>query len=192
MKRVIAEDEPALQAFDENAWIARLDSQHMPIDEAVNLFAVNRQWMTRILRQCSESDFARTGQHTQAGRKTLADLVTGPRVISTITCGFSTVSAVAWVRLSRRSTRLRQKRENIENHQEGNAIGTFVRRHALGPTADLRACGELEAECACPLPPQVVEVAPLAPESQTARLKLEKRARGQAGHPCQPTRPGRQ
>jgi len=75
MKRVIAEDEPVLQAFDENRWIERLDSQSMPVEEAVNLFTAQRHWMTRILRKCSESDFNRTGIHTEAGRKSLADLV---------------------------------------------------------------------------------------------------------------------
>lgn len=37
-------------------------------------------------------------------------------------------------------------------------------------------CGKLEAECACP--PPVVEPVRRAPEAQTARLRLEKRAKG--------------
>jgi uncharacterized damage-inducible protein DinB len=77
MKRVIAEDEPALLAFDENRWIDRLDSQSMLVEEAVNLFTANRHWMTRVLRKCTEADFARAGIHSEAGRKTLADLVVG-------------------------------------------------------------------------------------------------------------------
>lgn len=77
MKRVIAEDNPTLQAYDENAWIARLDSQSMPIEDSVALFTINRQWMTRILRKCTESDFARSGIHTEDGPKTLAKLLAG-------------------------------------------------------------------------------------------------------------------
>jgi uncharacterized damage-inducible protein DinB len=77
IKRVMAEDNPTLLAFDENAWIRRLDSQSMPVEEGVNLFVAYRHWMTRILKQCTEADFARAGQHSQAGRKTLADLVAG-------------------------------------------------------------------------------------------------------------------
>ena len=42
------------------------------------------------------------------------------------------------------------------------------------PTCD--RCGQLESECACP--PTPVEPARLAPEAQTARLKLEKRPKG--------------
>jgi hypothetical protein len=77
MKRVIAEDEPVLQAFDENRWLARLDSQAMPVEEAVNLLAAQRHWMTRVLRKCSDADFNRVGMHSEAGRKSLADLVAG-------------------------------------------------------------------------------------------------------------------
>jgi translation initiation factor 1 len=42
------------------------------------------------------------------------------------------------------------------------------------PTCD--RCGKLESECACP--PLIVEPVRLAPETQTARLKLEKRPKG--------------
>ncbi len=77
MKRVIAQENPTLQAYDENAWIDRLDSQSMPIDEGVALFTANRVWMTRILRKCSEGDFARSGLHTEDGPKTLAKLLAG-------------------------------------------------------------------------------------------------------------------
>ena len=77
MKRVIAEDEPTLQAYDQDRWIARLDSQSMPVAEAVALFNANRAWMTRILRKCSEGDFARSGNHTEDGPKTLAKLLVG-------------------------------------------------------------------------------------------------------------------
>jgi hypothetical protein len=77
MKRVIAEDEPALLAFDENRWIERLDSQAMPVEEAVNLFTAGRHWMTRVLRRCTDADFHRVGVHSEAGPKSLADLVAG-------------------------------------------------------------------------------------------------------------------
>jgi uncharacterized damage-inducible protein DinB len=75
MKRLIAEENPTLQAFDENAWLERLGSRSMPAGEAVALFAANRRWMTRILRGLPEEDFARSGTHTELGRKTLADVV---------------------------------------------------------------------------------------------------------------------
>jgi uncharacterized damage-inducible protein DinB len=75
MKRIIAEDSPTIVAFDEQAWIDRLLSNSMPVDEAASLFAANRNWMTRILRAQDEADFARFGMHTEKGRQTLADVL---------------------------------------------------------------------------------------------------------------------
>ena len=75
MKRVIAEDSPVLQAFDENAWLARLDSNAMPVEEAAALFAANRRWMARILRAQDEATFARVGMHSEKGRQTLAEVL---------------------------------------------------------------------------------------------------------------------
>jgi uncharacterized damage-inducible protein DinB len=75
MKRVLAEDEPALQPFDKNAWIGRLGYQAMPAGEAANLLAANRRWMTRLLRLRPDADFARAGRHSDRGRITLAELL---------------------------------------------------------------------------------------------------------------------
>jgi uncharacterized damage-inducible protein DinB len=75
MKRIIAEDSPTLVAFDEQAWINRLLSNDMPVDEAAALFAANRQWMARILRAQDEADFARAGNHTEKGKQTLTDVL---------------------------------------------------------------------------------------------------------------------
>jgi uncharacterized damage-inducible protein DinB len=75
MKRVIAETEPVLQAYDGDAWVARLNSNDIPVEEAAALFAAHRQWMTRVLSNCSESDFARTGMHSDDGPQTLAYVV---------------------------------------------------------------------------------------------------------------------
>jgi uncharacterized damage-inducible protein DinB len=75
MKRVIAENEPSLLAYDENAWIARLQGQELPVAQALTLFRANRAWMSSILARCAPADFARAGIHTENGRRTLADLV---------------------------------------------------------------------------------------------------------------------
>jgi len=75
MKRVIAEDRPVLQAFDENAWAARLGYQATSVEEAVNLLAANRHWMIRTLRRLADADFARAGLHSERGRVTLAELL---------------------------------------------------------------------------------------------------------------------
>jgi uncharacterized damage-inducible protein DinB len=75
IKRVIAEENPTLLAFDENAWIVRLRSDELPVEESANLFDANRRWMTRILRNCSEQDFARFGNHSERGKMTLTEIL---------------------------------------------------------------------------------------------------------------------
>ncbi len=75
MKRIIAEENPTLPAFDENAWLTRLHSGEQSVEEAVNLFVAHRHWMTRLLRRLPREDFARSGTHSEKGRKTLADVV---------------------------------------------------------------------------------------------------------------------
>ena len=73
IKRVIAEENPTLQAFAEDAWLARFGA--LPMDEALGLFVASRRWVARILEGCSEADFARVGTHTEAGPMSLAALV---------------------------------------------------------------------------------------------------------------------
>ena len=75
MKRVIAEPEPTLLAYDQDAWITRLGSGEMDVTEAAELFAANRRWMTKVLRGTPDADFARSGNHTENGRMSLAALV---------------------------------------------------------------------------------------------------------------------
>ena len=75
MKRVIAEENPPLSAFDETAWVERLGSQDNPVEDAVSLLTTNRRWMTRVLRRLPDAAFARAGVHSEAGRVTLAELL---------------------------------------------------------------------------------------------------------------------
>ena len=75
IKRVIAEENPTLQAFPENAWLDRLKSAQMPVGDAAALFAANRKWVARILQHLDDSAFARVGNHSELGRQTLAEIV---------------------------------------------------------------------------------------------------------------------
>lgn len=77
MKRVIAEDDPLLTAFDESAWTQRLFTNDAPLAESLALFQSNRRWTERTLRRLSQADFARAGRHNEAGRVTLAELLVG-------------------------------------------------------------------------------------------------------------------
>ncbi len=75
MKRVIAEENPTLMAYDESAWMARLDYSNAPLEDSVAIFTANRRWMTRILRTLPDEAFARKGIHSETGPVTLAALL---------------------------------------------------------------------------------------------------------------------
>ena len=77
IKRVIAEDNPKLLAFDENKWAVNLHYETQSADDAVKLVELTRKQLANVLRQLPASAFARSGTHSEAGRKTLEDLVRG-------------------------------------------------------------------------------------------------------------------
>ena len=76
MKRVIAEAHPTLVGYDETAFIVTLGYVPAEVESAVEVFRLNRQLTTAVLRRQDDATFARTGYHTEDGDKTLADLVT--------------------------------------------------------------------------------------------------------------------
>jgi uncharacterized damage-inducible protein DinB len=75
MKRVIAEDNPTLLAFDENKWVTALKYESQSAQDAADIVRLTRRQMGAVLRQLPDGAFARAGTHSQSGKKTLADLV---------------------------------------------------------------------------------------------------------------------
>lgn len=77
MKRVIAEDEPTLLAYDETRFAERLFYEKMDAEAACGIFAENRRMTACVLELLAPADFERVGMHTERGRETLLDLVVG-------------------------------------------------------------------------------------------------------------------
>jgi hypothetical protein len=75
IKRIIAEDNPALLAFDETKWAAGLQYAGQSAEDAARVVELNRGQLVRVLRALPEAAFQRAGTHSQAGRITLADVV---------------------------------------------------------------------------------------------------------------------
>src|SRR5579871_2805197 len=71
MKRTIAEDNPALTAYDESRFAQLLFYDAEPIDEVLTLFALNRAQTLRILRRLPAAAFRRIGTHNLRGELTL-------------------------------------------------------------------------------------------------------------------------
>ena len=72
---IIAEDEPTLPGRDERKYAARLAYQERDLEEELRLIEVCRSRATRILRTLKPADFARRGNHTEAGPLTLEQLL---------------------------------------------------------------------------------------------------------------------
>jgi hypothetical protein len=77
MKRVIAEDNPTLQAYDESLWIKNLHYDELSPADAAEIVRLVRKQMHRILVKLPPDAFSRFGTHSEMGIKTLEDLVVG-------------------------------------------------------------------------------------------------------------------
>jgi len=75
MKRIIAEDNPAIIGYDESAFSKNLFYDRLDPFLAADIFKKNRQLTTIILQSLPESAFKRVGTHNQAGVITLGDML---------------------------------------------------------------------------------------------------------------------
>lgn len=75
MKRVIAEDRPAILSADEQKFAAALAYHERDLDEELTIVERTRQQMARILRTLPESAWQRVGVHNEAGPLTLLEFL---------------------------------------------------------------------------------------------------------------------
>ena len=67
LRRLIAEDEPALQGYDETAFVRRLHVTERPIESSIDAAAAARASTLTILEALSDDEWARTGVHAEQG-----------------------------------------------------------------------------------------------------------------------------
>ncbi len=75
MKRVIAEENPAIIGYNETAFSQKLFYDKLDPFAAAELFRRNREMTLVILRNLPDSAFSRTGIHNERGKITLQDLL---------------------------------------------------------------------------------------------------------------------
>ena len=75
LRRVIAEDNPILQAYDQDAWTAQLHYDKRRFSPALESFRRTRAENYELLKNLPEPAFQRTGRHTEDGPLTLLDLL---------------------------------------------------------------------------------------------------------------------
>src|SRR5262245_24541011 len=76
MKRIIAEENPALIGADENRFAAALAYHERDVEEELAIIERTRSQMARILRKLPDAALARIGTHNERGPRTLEQMLT--------------------------------------------------------------------------------------------------------------------
>jgi len=75
MRQIIAEDNPILQAWDQDLWAERLGYHKRKISDALETFRRIRADNYELLKDLPEETFSRAGMHSERGKLTLVELV---------------------------------------------------------------------------------------------------------------------
>jgi hypothetical protein len=75
LRQVIAEDNPLIVAFDQDAWADRLDYSKRKLSPALETFRRTRAENYELLKDLPEEAYERTAQHNQRGPIALLDLL---------------------------------------------------------------------------------------------------------------------
>lgn len=76
-RQVIAEDNPTLIAYSQDAWTANLDYARRKPKQSLETFRRIRAENYELLKGLPESAFERAGNHTENGRMTLRQMLEG-------------------------------------------------------------------------------------------------------------------
>src|SRR5579871_6046771 len=76
-RQVIAEKNPTIVAFDQDAWAKNLDYARRKPKQSLETFRRVRAENHELLKALPDSAFARTGNHTERGSVTLLQIVEG-------------------------------------------------------------------------------------------------------------------
>ena len=74
-RRIIAEKNPTLVGYDQEAWAERLDYSRRKPSHALEMFRRIRADSYELLKDLTEQTFERTGNHTERGSITLRQLL---------------------------------------------------------------------------------------------------------------------
>jgi hypothetical protein len=75
MKRIIAEEEPTLIAYNETAFSQRLHYDKLDAAMCCEVFRINRILTAAMLRELPDEAFLRVGRHNEVGPLTLGQIV---------------------------------------------------------------------------------------------------------------------
>jgi hypothetical protein len=75
LRRLIAEDSPVIQGYDEVQFASRLTSDR-PIEPSLEAMRWARESTAQILERLTEEDWRRAGTHSESGRYSVEDWLT--------------------------------------------------------------------------------------------------------------------
>lgn len=67
LRRLVAEDEPVIAGYDENAFARRLHYDARPVEASLRAIEASRATSAEILDHLTEEEWARRGTHTESG-----------------------------------------------------------------------------------------------------------------------------
>jgi len=73
LRRLLCEDRPALDGYDEAEFARRLHYSQRPLQAALDAVSAARRTTLEILEHMSEADWTREGTHSESGRYTAQD-----------------------------------------------------------------------------------------------------------------------
>ncbi len=68
LRKLLAEDEPLIQGYDEEEWARRLHYGERPIAPSLAAVRSARESSASLLEALDEAEWARTGTHSESGR----------------------------------------------------------------------------------------------------------------------------
>ncbi|MBI4875072.1 MAG: DinB family protein [Acidobacteria bacterium] len=75
LRRIIAEENPTLVAYDQDAWARNLDYTRRKVSQALEMFRRIRSENYELLKDVPEPACERIGTHSERGRVTLRDML---------------------------------------------------------------------------------------------------------------------
>ena len=73
IRYVVAEKDPVILGYDENAWAIRFDYHSHPLETALAAVEAIRADTAAVIRRLPDSAWEREGRHTESGRYTAED-----------------------------------------------------------------------------------------------------------------------
>ena len=73
IRYLIAEKEPLIVGYDQDAWARLFDYHSQPIEGSLAATAAARDRTVPLLRRLADADWAKAGRHTESGRYTAED-----------------------------------------------------------------------------------------------------------------------